>query len=280
MPIYANGRRNSPPYSDAFVARAKACGAKPVNSLEEVVAGSDIVFSSVVVSAGESVGLAIAQCVRAGQLVADINSTEPDTKRRVAAAVEKAGADYVDVALMGSVKLYGAQVPLHVSGPKASRFEQLMTPLGCVVRVLGDQPGTAAQLKMLRSLAMKSMGMVILESVLAGAALGIREQTFEAIRDSMEGVGFAAWTKMGMQTNGLHARRRADEIGMAINLLRANGVDPVMASAAKERLERLLEIEWPPEFQEEWPEDYEKVLPHYQEVRRPWPGLSDDGAKA
>jgi 3-hydroxyisobutyrate dehydrogenase-like beta-hydroxyacid dehydrogenase len=155
-------------------------------------------------------------------------------------------------------------------------FADTIRSLGSVVRVLDDKPGTAAQLKMLRSLAMKSMGMVILESVLAGAALGIREETYEAIRDSMDGVGFAAWTKMGMQTNGLHARRRADEMGMAINLLRSSGVDPVMASATKERLERLLDVSWPAEFQEEWPEDYEKVLPHYAEVRRPWPGLDGE----
>lgn len=279
MPVFAAGPRNRPPYSKEFLDRAAAAGARPVDSLEEVVRSSDVVFSAVVVSAAEEVGAAIGAAVSSGQLVVDINSTAPDTKIAVAEQVAARGGDYVDVALIGSVKLYGPTVPLKISGGAAKRFADLFTPLGLVIEILDERVGTAATLKMVRSLAMKSMGMVILESVLAGAALGIRERTFETLCESMDGVSFGQWARMGMLTNRLHARRRADEVDIMAALMRANGVDPVMATAAKERLERLLELDFESHFEGGvWPEDYRKVLPLYEESHRSTPDSESNPA--
>jgi 3-hydroxyisobutyrate dehydrogenase-like beta-hydroxyacid dehydrogenase len=264
--VYSNGRRNSPPYSASFREQVEAAGGTLVDTIEEVVAGSDVVISSVVVASTESVGNAIAAAARAGQLVVDVNSAGPDVKIGVSGKVTDKGGLYADVAIMGMVRLYGAAVPRKASGSGAARFKELFEPLGLNIQLLDDRPGTASTLKMVRSLAMKSMGMVMLEALLTASALNLGQAAFDAICEPMDGVKFTDWAKAGVLTNGLAARRRADETRSAIELMQKNGIDPVMASGALERMERLITLKFEEIFPGEPPTDYLEVLPHYREA--------------
>jgi len=264
--VFSSGRRNGPPYSPEFREQVEGAGGALVESIEELVTSVDVVISSVVVASTAVVGKEIAQHVRAGQLVVDVNSANPDVKIGVSAGVEAGGGIYADVAIIGMVKLYGASVLMKASGSGAADFAERFTPVGLRIDVLDNRAGTASTLKMVRSLAMKSMGMVILEALLVAQTLGIGELAFDAICAPMDGVKFSDWAKSGVLSNGLAARRRADETRSVIELMQRQGVDPVMASAALERLERLISLNFEEIYPDEPPTDFRDALQHYRET--------------
>ena len=267
MPVFASGKRNGPPYSAEFRQKVESRGGQLVNSVDEVVANSDVIISAVVVAAAEQVGTQIARAMKPGQVLVDINSCGPKTKVAVSEAAALSGGLYADAAVLGNVTLYGLDVPIKTSGTGAQEFERRMTPLGMKIQVLGDRAGDAATIKMIRSQVMKGCGMIILEALLTGAQMGLAAETFQAITEPMDAVRFSDWAKMGVRTNGLAAQRRADETREAISLMEEAGIDPVMARGTLERLERLISLNFREIFPGEPPADYREYLPHYREVR-------------
>ena len=97
----------------------------------------------------------------------------------MAAVIDPTGAGFTDVALLGTVPALGVRTPALASGDGAERFAELVQPLGMPVEVVGDEPGDAAGLKLLRSVFMKGVAASALESV-EGAKRAARTRGFAA----------------------------------------------------------------------------------------------------
>jgi 3-hydroxyisobutyrate dehydrogenase-like beta-hydroxyacid dehydrogenase len=236
-PVFAfcQGKTNAPPYSQAFRALAAGCGVTLVERLDDL-ADADVIFSAVVVAVAAETGEAISRIVRPGSLVVDINAATPRAKKRVAEAVEARGSVFADANLMGSVDLYGAAVPLYTSGSGAERFADLFRPLGLRIEVAGPDAGTAAAVKMLRSVVTKGMEALLVEALTAATLAGVREEAMRGICDSMDATTFSKFLDMCVRSDVLHAERRAVEMDGVAAGLRELGFDPVMTTATVERL--------------------------------------------
>jgi 3-hydroxyisobutyrate dehydrogenase-like beta-hydroxyacid dehydrogenase len=270
--VYCDGPHHRPPYDDAFRNTVVSAGGKTVDSLAEVLHSSDAVFSAVVASSARQVGEAMAKRMSAGQMLIDINACGPEDKIAVSEAAAAVGADYVDVSLMGAVSLYKHKVPLEVSGTGAGRFERAFTPLGFNIHVIDDRAGSAATIKMLRSIALKGMGSAVLEALVAGTKAGLMEETFHAICDPMDATKFSAWTIMAVLTSGIHADRRADEMEAAVTFMQSLGLEPVMTAATLDSLRRTGALNMRSQFPNGTPADYKEMLPFYLgEARQPQP---------
>ena len=110
-----------------------------------------------------------------GQLFADLNTASPALKAELAAVVETGGAQFVDVALMGTVPGNGLLTPCLVSGSGARAYAELFRPLGTPVEVVDGEAGQAAERKLLRSVFMKGMAAAAIESLAAARAAGCEE---------------------------------------------------------------------------------------------------------
>jgi 3-hydroxyisobutyrate dehydrogenase-like beta-hydroxyacid dehydrogenase len=165
---------------------------------------------------------------------ADLNTSSPGLKARLAAAVP---VPFADVALVGSVPSLGVRTPALASGPGAERFAELFRPLGMPVDVVGAEPGDAAGLKLLRSVFMKGVAAAALESLEAAGRAG--QGAEERLRADLVAVLGEPLLERLLRGSATHAARRVDEMEAAAAYLEELGVSPLVARAAAGRLREL-----------------------------------------
>jgi 3-hydroxyisobutyrate dehydrogenase-like beta-hydroxyacid dehydrogenase len=207
-------------------------------SLEEAVDGAALVMSMVPGSASEEVAERVLAAIPADACFADLTAAPPEAKERAAARHEL----YADGAVLGTVATSGHEVPIAAAGGGAERFRELVAPAGLRVEVLaGAEAGTAARLKLVRSVYMKGRDALVLETMLAARRLGVEEAVVRSIAGPGEQVPFADLSERVLRALAVHAGRRAEELESSAALLRELGVDPTMAGAGAERLRQLAE---------------------------------------
>jgi 3-hydroxyisobutyrate dehydrogenase-like beta-hydroxyacid dehydrogenase len=132
----------------------------------------------------------------------------------------------------------GLRTPMLACGPGAEDYARILRPLGAQVTVLPGPPGTAATRKLLRSVFYKGLAAAVTESLRAGHAAGcadwLRDDIARVLADAS-----AATLDRHEQGSARHARRRADEMRAAGDLLDDLGVPPRIARASQDWLEQL-----------------------------------------
>lgn len=160
--------------------------------------------------------------------VLDLTSSTPEAMR---AAQELLGDRLVDGTVMGAVGLGGVATPMILAGKKAEAVADILAALGCRITCLDGAPGDASTLKLLRSLFMKGLEALVVETQLAAAALDQSENLPLALSDLSE-VDINAFLAEMLRTHPKHAARRHVEIAAASDLMEKAGMRPIMADAA------------------------------------------------
>lgn len=265
---YCRGRRHAPPYPAEFRQAAAALSVELVDTLEGLARASDVLVSAVFPEAAAPVGAESARHLRPDQLFVDVNAVAPATKEAIAAAVTARGARFVDAELMGAASLYGAAVPLYVSGSGAEEFQRRFTPLGLNVTLIPGPASAAATLKMLRSVVTKGMEAVIVEAMVAAFRAGVAPEAFTAITEPMDAIKFSDFARMCITSDLLHAGRRAVEMETVGEVVRGLGVEPIMVDAARRRLLWSAGLGARPAAEGEAVTDYREVLRLYDRLDR------------
>ena len=156
------------------------------------------------------------------------NTLPPAAKRAVAAVAPGA---VVDVALMDTLDQEAAHPTLAVSGPQAPRAATLLRSLGFLVDEVGAECGDAALLKLGRSLFMKCLEALVIEFRAAVAPLAGRDAVLGSIERNL-GPAFTAFSRMLIETDRVHAERRAAELGEAVAIFAASGRSLDVAGAS------------------------------------------------
>jgi 3-hydroxyisobutyrate dehydrogenase-like beta-hydroxyacid dehydrogenase len=213
-------------------------GLRMARDPQHAVRGADVVLSvnqaAVAVDAARSVFDALAS----GQVYADLNSAGAPLKLELASLIAPSGALFADVALMAPVPWHGVRTPALVSGPGAEEFAERMRPFGMPVDVVGKEPGQAAVRKLLRSVFMKGLAGVAIESLSAAAAAGCEDWLRAEIVSVLESADAALLERLETGSRK-HAVRRAHEVDEAAALLRELGVEPRIADATADLLRGL-----------------------------------------
>jgi 3-hydroxyisobutyrate dehydrogenase-like beta-hydroxyacid dehydrogenase len=161
---------------------------------------------------------------------ADLATASPALKRDLEGAASAAGLVFTDVALMGTVAGNGIRTPAVASGPQAGSFAASMATLGMDVKVVGDRVGAAATRKLLRSVFVKGLTAVLIESMRAAEAAGVGDETWSSIVDQVESAD-ARFLRRLIDGTRTHAARRLDEMEAARSLLFDLDVPATMTSA-------------------------------------------------
>src|SRR4051794_28088759 len=196
------------------------------------VRDADVVLSLNAAAVALDVARSVAGALSGDAVYADLNTAAPALKRGLAGLVP---VRFADVALVGIVPSTGLHTATLASGPGAERFAELLRPLGMPVDVVGDEPGDAAGLKLLRSVFMKGMAAAAIESLEAAEAAG----TAERVRADIASVLGEPLLERLLTGSRVHAARRAEEMHAAAVLVEELGVSPRIATAAAEWLEQL-----------------------------------------
>lgn len=154
---------------------------------------------------------------------ADMNTSGPEDKRAQAAAAAARGIPYVDVAIMAPVARARLETPLLLSGAGVGALAPILGALGIPATDVGGEAGAAARRKLLRSVFMKGLAAVVVESVEAAATFGEEEWLVEQISAELGASGRDAVDHLIAGTRR-HAVRREAEMEQARALLQSLGV--------------------------------------------------------
>jgi 3-hydroxyisobutyrate dehydrogenase len=94
--------------------------------------------------------------------------------------IEAAGARYIDIAVMGGFFKSGIKAPMLVAGEDVEPMVAWMNANGFDAKVLGLRPGSASSVKMLRSVIMKGIEALAVESFVAAERQGILKGSWVA----------------------------------------------------------------------------------------------------
>jgi len=233
--VYAR-RRPGGASADELSARAREVGVELHSDAAGALRGADVAVACVPSEAAALTGETCIDLLAPGALYVDPTAADPETKRRLAARAAEHDVLFADAALLGTVVVSGIELPTIAAGTGAERWAQIGTGLGMRITAIGGEAGTAAEIKLIRSVYMKGRDALVLEMLLAARRLGIEREVTESIGGAGEQVAFGALADRVMGALAVHAGRRADELAGSADRLAAVGVEPIVTAAAEARL--------------------------------------------
>lgn len=171
--------------SEQTIARAKQAGMIPA-SLQEIV-GAELILS--IVPPAEAVTLAstLSNVLRAEKSKAayvDLNAINPDTMRKVAAALSETCCDVIDGTIIGLPAAPGGQGPMfYVSGDPNLRTD-ILSKFGLRLRRIEAPIGAASSLKMVYAGMNKGMTALHTAMLLAAERAGCAESLRQELSES------------------------------------------------------------------------------------------------
>ena len=216
-------------------AHATQHGVRLAASHAELSGQSDLVISAVTASQAVPVAEACAASLRSGAWFLDFNSASPGAKIRAGGIVAAAGGRYVEGAVMTSIPPYRIRVPLLLGGPHAAALAPLLNALGFESKAGPAKLGVASATKMCRSVMIKGLEAMVIESFTAARAWGVEDAVLASLAETFPGID---WEKQGayfFQRVIQHGRRRAEEMREAAQTVREAGLEPWSAAGTAER---------------------------------------------
>ena len=201
----------------------------------DLAAQSDFIVSAVTASQAVPVAKACAAAVRQGAWYLDFNSASPGAKQRAAALIDAAGGRYVEGAVMTSVPPYRIKVPLLLGGGDAAALAPQLVELGFVAKVASNKLGVASAVKMCRSVMIKGLEAMVIESFTTARAYGVEDAVLASLKETFPGID---WEKQGayfFQRVIEHGRRRSEEVREVAETVREAGLTPWSAQGTAER---------------------------------------------
>jgi 3-hydroxyisobutyrate dehydrogenase-like beta-hydroxyacid dehydrogenase len=226
---------------DAMLAKARDRKVATRESLQDCVRDADLIISAVTASSARDVARDAAAHLESHQIFLDINSVSPGTKRQMAALLA-ASVQFVEAAVMAAVPPQRLKVPMLLGGPHAQVAAERLRALGMNLTPLSDRIGVASAVKMCRSVFIKGLEALAVESLIAARRYGAEDQVLASLA--------ATYPSMGWQESlpdylvsrvAEHGRRRAAEMREVAQALREVGVDPKLAGAIAERQDWLID---------------------------------------
>ena len=217
-------------HAHAAVAGVSACA-----SMQALCAQSNWLISAVTASSTLAVAQEAAKFIQPGTLFLDLNSASPGTKQQAAKLIEAAGGQYVEAGVMTSIPPYGIRVPMLLGGPQANALATRLHGWGMDAKAVSEKLGVASAIKMCRSVMIKGLEALVIESYATARAYGVEDHVLPTLAETFPSID---WEKQGAYFFSRvvqHGKRRAEEMREAANTVREAGFEPFMAAAIADK---------------------------------------------
>jgi 3-hydroxyisobutyrate dehydrogenase-like beta-hydroxyacid dehydrogenase len=220
--------------SISSLAVAKRKVEKAANA-KAAVRGAELIISAVTAASDLDAARSVTGGFERGTFYVDLNSASPGMKKEAAAIIERAGGRYVEAAVMTPFPPKRIASPMLLGGVHAEEFLERAAPLGFKAEVFSHEVGKASATKMCRSVMIKGIEALLMESMLTARRYGVESVVLDSLSDLLP-VG--DWEKLAryMISRSLeHGTRRAEEMREVVKTVVEAGVAPLMSAAAAER---------------------------------------------
>lgn len=246
--------------SNALKKIAENQNLKIENSIKALLRDKDLILCAVTCEDAWEVAQRSSMHIEAGQVYIDLNTVTPLLKKEMDQLISINGADFIEVAILGTISSYGFKSPMLACGKKANEFKHLFSSLGFSIKVLSDKIGTASYMKMLRSIFSKGVESLLFEMLVAAEKCDLLEPVMDAIVAHMDNSSFLNIADTWVTTNVIHAERRADEMDHVIKTLKQLNVQPIMSMATRERLRKCASVNLKEQFENTKDLSYQRVI--------------------
>jgi 3-hydroxyisobutyrate dehydrogenase-like beta-hydroxyacid dehydrogenase len=209
-----------------------------VAPLEDIagIASADIVLSLVVGAATRAVAASASPHLSQDAIFIDLNSVGPDTKALAAGEIAAGKGSFVEGAVMARVPPYAEKVPILVAGTRAGEAAERLNALGMNVEAVGETPGQASSLKMIRSVMIKGVEALLIEALSASERAGVTERILDSVQETFPGLDWRQVADYYLSRTFEHGARRVTEMTEAAETIESFGLKASMSRAACETI--------------------------------------------
>lgn len=223
-------------------AQATAAGIQAMSSMAALCAHSDFILSAVTASNTLAVAQAAAPHLRPGTVFLDLNSASPGTKQQAAQVIEAAGGRYVEAGVMTSVPPYGIRVPMLLGGPLAAEVADHLNVLGMDAKAVSTEIGVASAIKMCRSVMIKGLEALVIESYSTARAYGVEDYVLPTLAETFPSIDWETQGAYFFSRVVQHGQRRAEEMRESARTVAEAGFAPTMASAIADKQQAVADL--------------------------------------
>jgi 3-hydroxyisobutyrate dehydrogenase-like beta-hydroxyacid dehydrogenase len=217
---------------DGMLAKAMGANVVPAASLQEAVRGAELVVSVVTASAALQVARDASAFLAPSQFYMDCNSVSPETKMKMSADVERSGASFVESAVVAPVAPDRLKVPMLLGGSRSNELAERLRSIGMDATSVSERIGVASAIKMCRSVVMKGLAALTIESLFTARRYGAEDAVIASFDATYPNMGWAKALPDSLTRRAVeHSRRRASEMREVVETLKNAGMNPFMASS-------------------------------------------------
>ena len=137
---------------------------------------------------------------------------------------------------MAPVSPQRLKVPMLLGGPHAADAANLLRAIGMNVKPVSHQYGVASAIKMCRSIIIKGLEAITVESMLTARRYGAEKQVLESLDATYPGMGWNGGLPDYLISRvAEHGKRRAAEMREAAQAVSDAGLEPLTALGTAER---------------------------------------------
>src|SRR4029078_1439600 len=215
-------------------AAGETMGVRAAASAADAVRETDIVISAVTAASSVDAARSVAPHLNNNPYYLDINSFSPGRKLETARLLGDR-ARYVDVAVVAAIHPARHRTPLLLAGPHADEISPLLRELDMQLSVVGYETGSAAAIKMIRSVVIKGIETLTLECFLAAARAGVLEEVTASLKNNYPTLDWGQIADYNLERMASHGARRAAAMEESAATLRELGLDPLMVDSTVKR---------------------------------------------
>ena len=212
----------------------ESIGVRMASSAGDAVRETDMVISAVTAASSVDAARSVAPHLTGNPHYLDINSVSPGRKQETAKLLGER-ARYVDVAVIAAIHPARHRTPLLISGPYAEKLSPLLRELDMQLAVVGPEIGSAAAIKMIRSVMIKGIEALTLECFLAASRAGVLEEVTASLKNNYPTLDWTKIADYNLERMASHGERRAAEMEESAATLRELGLDPLMVDSTVKR---------------------------------------------
>lgn len=224
-------RFSDPSASTALRSLASERNVKPLEDISGI-GSADVVLSLVVGAATKAVAASAAPYLSERTIFIDLNSVGPDTKSLAAREIDTGKGSFVEGAVMARVPPYAEKVPILVAGKRAAEAADTLNALGMNLEAIGETPGQASSLKMIRSVMIKGVEALLIEALSSAERAGVTERILDSVQETFPGMDWRTTADYYLSRTFEHGARRVTEMTEAAETIEALGLEASMSRAA------------------------------------------------
>lgn len=225
--------------------RARASSIGVASDARHAVSGASLVVSAVTAAQDVAAAESVAAHLESDAFFLDLNSVSPSVKQQAQAVIGTGRGRYVEAVVMAPIAPKRIASPILLGGPHAREFATLAQEIGFSgAHVFSDAVGQASAAKMCRSVIIKGLEALLMESLVAARHYRVEDSVIDSLHNLLPGHDWRSLALYMISRSLLHGARRSEEMREVALTVGDSGVQPWMSSACAERQQ------WAAQFRE------------------------------